>query len=609
MNRVRLAAFAAGLLAASPGLAQDANPPLAVQRFEPTPSPSDFLVTFGAPELPAFGYSLGIFTDLQNDPLSVRFVFFNDGEPTLGGDAVQVVKNQLVTHLVGAVSLFSKVELGFDLPFFVLQSGEGLSPAGGAGQGVPSGGLGDPKIHLRSRFYAKEISGGTLALGGVGTVSLPLGNEGGFMGEAGITGTARLIADYQRGKLRGAANLGYRARPNTVFQTLVLADELLYSFAGSYEFIPKVAGSLELYGASSASPDLRDLDSSPLELDLAGRYQTTGGLALTGGVGAGLKAGAGSPDVRFFAGVRFSPNTSGDPDNDGFIGADDECPRKPETKNKYKDNDGCPDQAPGKPFGGAEKVIDANDEDADGIPNGADQCPDLPEDSDKFQDEDGCPDNDNDNDGIIDAKDECRNEAEDLDGTDDNDGCVDFDNDNDGILDTDETCPNEPEDADGHADQDGCPELDADQDGVNDDVDPCPDAAETFNGLSDDDGCPDEGASNLSFPASGKGEISGGDKITFQKGKVQLAADALPVLDELVSRLRAAPRLALVIRVAPEKKKKVGEKDQKLAAERAEGILGYLIGFGIEPERLRMEEGGEPGSGTKLLLENAPPAP
>lgn len=600
--------IALGLIFLSPlsAFAQEENPPLVVQRFEPAPAPEDFLVTFGAPVLLREGYSLGFFSDFQQNPLSVRFVI--DGR--LGGDAVKVVSNQFVTHLVGAVSLFSLMEVGFGLPFFVLQNGEGLSNAGGPGLGVPSGGLGDPRLHVRAPFWQKGLGGGELSLGGVASVSLPLGNEGGFMGEKGATGTGRLIADYRRGALRVAGNLGYRARSREEFLTLILDDEILYSTALSYEVTPGISGAFEVYGSASASKDLRDLDSSPLEADLAFRFQSPSGFALTGGVGAGLVAGAGSPDFRLFAGLRyrFVPK-DGDKDEDGIPDSLDKCPRKAETFNGRDDEDGCPELEEGvDPLRNAESVVDEDDEDADGIKNDVDQCPDLPEDPDKFQDEDGCPDADNDQDGIKDHEDMCPDEAEDIDTFEDQDGCPDLDNDQDSVPDEKDACPNQAEDRDGLADEDGCPDIDADRDGLSDDVDSCPAQAETLNGLDDEDGCPDEGESNLSFPENGQGLVKGAQKLRFQKNKPQILPDALPVLNELVSRMKASRNVRLTIRVAPEKQSKPAEA---LARERVDALVGYLVAFGVEPERILGEVGGKAGEGVVLEvapLENPSPA-
>ncbi|MBU1241062.1 OmpA family protein [Myxococcota bacterium] len=109
------------------------------------------------------------------------------------------------------------------------------------------------------------------------------------------------------------------------------------------------------------------------------------------------------------------------------------------------------------------------DTDGDGILDVNDKCPKEPEDKDGFEDEDGCPDPDNDGDGIPDAKDKCpgtdkdkannfKDTKEDKDGFEDDDGCPDPDNDKDGIPDVKDKCPNEPETKNGYKDEDGCPD-------------------------------------------------------------------------------------------------------------------------------------------------------
>ena len=65
------------------------------------------------------------------------------------------------------------------------------------------------------------------------------------------------------------------------------------------------------------------------------------------------------------------------------------------------------------------------DTDGDGLRDPDDRCPKDPEDKDGFEDDDGCPDKDNDRDGIADADDLCPNEPETVNGVDDQDGCPD----------------------------------------------------------------------------------------------------------------------------------------------------------------------------------------
>ena len=96
-----------------------------------------------------------------------------------------------------------------------------------------------------------------------------------------------------------------------------------------------------------------------------------------------------------------------DRDGDGIFDPEDECPDTPGPAS----NRGCPHGDRGR---GGDGFLDKDD-----------QCPDDPEDKDKFEDEDGCPDPDNDADGILDVNDECPLEPETKNGVDDQDGCPD----------------------------------------------------------------------------------------------------------------------------------------------------------------------------------------
>ncbi len=136
------------------------------------------------------------------------------------------------------------------------------------------------------------------------------------------------------------------------------------------------------------------------------------------------------------------------------------------------------------------------DRDGDQVADKHDKCPDKPEDRDDFEDNDGCPELDNDRDGVPDTRDQCPFVSEDRDGKYDEDGCpeTDDDRDGDGILDAADKCPAAGEDKDGYQDEDGCPEDDNDGDGIIDALDDCPGEPEDVDGCRDEDGCPDVGA-------------------------------------------------------------------------------------------------------------------
>jgi len=230
--------------------------------------------------------------------------------------------------------------------------------------------------------------------------------------------------------------------------------------------------------------------------------------------------------------------------------------------------------------------VTATDRDGDGILDDDDECPDDPEDKDGFQDEDGCPDIDNDNDGILDRADSCPNEPEDKDDFEDEDGCPEADNDKDGLADPIDQCPNDPEDMDGFEDDDGCPDCDNDGDGVPecpDVVDLCPDKpAQT------PDGCPQK--YKLVVVTDSKIEIK--QTIFFKTAKSTILSKSYALLDEVAEALQDNPTIK--VRIEGHTDSQGSNKyNIKLSNGRAKSVRDYLIGRGVDGERLVSEGFGE----------------
>jgi outer membrane protein OmpA-like peptidoglycan-associated protein len=241
-----------------------------------------------------------------------------------------------------------------------------------------------------------------------------------------------------------------------------------------------------------------------------------------------------------------------DDDHDGVVNERDKCPRDPEDKDKFKDEDGCPDI----------------DNDNDGVLDLKDKCPNEP------TAVDGCPSMDADRDGIQDKDDHCPKKAEDLDKFLDEDGCPEEDNDQDGILDKDDNCPNKAEDKDGFNDNDGCPDIDNDGDGVNDVNDKCPGQ----KGPVDNSGCPRAQ------------EIMHGEPIllnvSFQTGRAELTVNSFTILDQVVESLKEWQDIKLEIQGHTDN---VGGENynMRLSQARAKSVVNHLISKGIAPDRLR----------------------
>jgi OOP family OmpA-OmpF porin len=212
------------------------------------------------------------------------------------------------------------------------------------------------------------------------------------------------------------------------------------------------------------------------------------------------------------------------------------------------------------------------DTDGDGIPDKTDKCPTEPEDKDGFQDEDGCPDPDNDNDGILDKADKCPDQPEDKDGFEDEDGCPDPDNDKDGILDVEDKCPNEA----GPKENGGCPDKDKDGDGVVDRLDKCPDVP----GPADNDGCPKQ-----KYIVVTKEKIELKQKVHFATNKSTIYPDSFPMLTEVAEVLKSRPEIKVRIEGHTDSRGTL-KHNMTLSEARAESVKQFLVGHGVEPERM-----------------------
>ncbi|HET9627602.1 MAG TPA: OmpA family protein [Kofleriaceae bacterium] len=223
------------------------------------------------------------------------------------------------------------------------------------------------------------------------------------------------------------------------------------------------------------------------------------------------------------------------------------------------------------------------DLDGDGILDNVDKCPREPEDKDGFQDEDGCPDLDNDGDGIPDTADKCPNEPEDRDGFEDEDGCPDPDNDKDGILDTADKCPNEPEDKDGFEDEDGCPDPDNDKDGVLDGDDKCP-----LEFGVPPDGCPKK--YNLVVVTEAKIELK--QTVFFDTNRATIKAVSFALLNDVAQAMKDNPKIAVEVQGHTDS---VGNDNfnLKLSQKRAESVRAYLIKKGVTSDRMVAKGYGE----------------
>jgi outer membrane protein OmpA-like peptidoglycan-associated protein len=462
------------------------------------------------------------------------------------GTRVQVLSDSFATRVGAGYNVAGKVRLDLDLPLY---------PYLGASDPERSGfSTGD--MRLGAVFPVLMRDKHPLGLAIVPVLNLPTGNVekrtgagfgAGLTLAAGVSPTKNLFID---------GNLGAAAAPADALGEFSFGSSLQAGLGLGYHVSEAVTIGAELDSQFALAGGVGPYNKNPVELHGYGTYGKESGFVATLGIGTGLVAGVGAPDVRVLA--QFGYRIPGkapiyDIDKDGIVDPDDACIDVPEDIDNFEDSDGCPE----------------DDNDKDGIVDGKDTCPNDAEDRDAFEDTDGCPETDNDKDGLVDTLDACPNEA----GPKETVGCPDSDGDR--IADNVDACPTEP----GAERTKGCPDRDADL--VPDKRDKCPDEPkDPREDPERSDGCP-----KRVFVSLEKIEIM--DKIFFDTNKTTIKKESFPLLQEIAAVLNGNADIVKVEVAGHTDSDGKDDKNLTLSQGRAEAVAKWLTTTGkVDPTRL-----------------------
>ncbi|MFT4703384.1 MAG: outer membrane protein OmpA-like peptidoglycan-associated protein [Bradymonadia bacterium] len=461
-----------------------------------------------------------------------------------------------------AFGLWSRLEVGLVVPIILAQQGQ---LPGWRLDEVSGNGIGDVRLSLQGQLIRVEREQHAFALSVSLDTWLPTGDATAWTGEAGVHGLPSLVVGGRLSAIELSATVGLHVRQIVRVQQLVSDDAFVFVLGGRY-YERRTKWSLDMEVTMESL--LRTPTDDPIEGAAPRRrgelvfalHRGLGPVEFSIGAGTGLFERAPSPAIRTFLALAWRGENRSDGDRDGVALRHDDCPWEAEDFDGFEDEDGC-------------REID---NDLDGVVDADDECPNAAEDFDGFEDGDACPDDDNDGDNIADAADRCPDAAEDIDGYEDNDGCPEEDNDADLVADAVDLCPLEYAST-----ESGCPE------GWDDmvDVEHMPASADAPQGVNPYR--PSEGHAHLTDIAI---ELSAPVMFEFDTSTLEPASSA--VLRDVLRVVFLHPELHVRIEGHTDGSG-TDDINQSLSQARAEAVMGWLVGRGIDERRLTAVGMGE----------------
>ncbi len=565
-------AAAVTTVAAAPSAFAEPPPSLALNRFDPAPAgdrmfgvQSPFVAGHLVPHVMLLG-------DYAHNPLVVS--------TRNGGDQVAaVVGNQLFLHLNGSLALWNRLNINLDVPVALLQSGDLGDKSLNAGTQTISSPtksqFGDLRLGFRYRILGNYHD--MFQLAAAGYLWLPTGASDSYVSDGTARGRLEAIAGGRGDRLVWAGSVGADIRRGATYAGIDQGTNL--RIGGGVGFLlgenrrlqigPELAMALTVGGGI----DKRNINA---ELLLDARYRITDDIEIGAGVGPGLSAGIGTPDVRGVLMVAYTPEVKkppGDLDGDGITDDKDACLSTKGVADIDPKKNGCP--------------LPPKDRDEDGIADEHDACPDesgpASEDDPKKH---GCPPpKDRDDDGIIDDFDACPDESGQVDEDPKKNGCPPpKDADEDGITDDVDACPAVKGVADADPKWNGCP-PDTDGDTIRDDKDACP----KDKGPADQDpkknGCPTVRVTDS--------EVIILEQVQFDTAKSTIKKVSDELLDKVAKVLKEHAELSKMEIQGHTDNRGNARANQQLSQMRADAVKMALVKRGVEAKRLTTKGYGQ----------------
>ncbi|MFZ5479660.1 MAG: OmpA family protein [Myxococcota bacterium] len=189
--------------------------------------------------------------------------------------------------------------------------------------------------------------GGGPGLGVSGHVDIPTGAPETYLGQPGVAGGFAVSGTFEGPWYTLTGELGGQINPTIDLENLTNADQFVSGLA--LNVLPHERTGITAEAHLFAPLSKSDIPGTavPAEGILSLRHRTKDGVSFTFGGAAGITEGASAARYRAFLGIGYGKvKPPRPPDSDALadIVVKDKCPDGIETKNGWKDGDGCPDE-------------------------------------------------------------------------------------------------------------------------------------------------------------------------------------------------------------------------------------------------------------------------
>ncbi|MDW8284196.1 MAG: OmpA family protein [Myxococcales bacterium] len=228
---------------------------------------------------------------------------------TVGGQReADLVRHRITADLSLSLSLWKRLQIALAFPVTLYQQGEQASlPVPIQGVSVPPQAAAAGQEDLRLLVKGVVWRNQRLGVGAVGDLSLPTGNADSYLGSRHPTFALRAVGHLTYGRLTAALNLGWLFAAEEELLGLRTGMGLSYGAGAQVEIFRHAGGPLyllvELFGLAHAR--FASSRESPAELLAAAKTHYRDWTFFLG-LGPGLSAGYGEPNVRVFVGASWS---------------------------------------------------------------------------------------------------------------------------------------------------------------------------------------------------------------------------------------------------------------------------------------------------------------